>query len=52
MNHKARLALEEDVPELIALEIRLALDELGAMVGTIYADDLLDRIFTRLCIGK
>jgi len=25
---------------------------LGEMVGAIYSDDLLDRIFSRFCIGK
>jgi tRNA modification GTPase len=38
--------------ELIAAEVRLALDELGAVVGAVYTDDLLDRIFGRFCIGK
>ncbi|MCI0682071.1 MAG: tRNA modification GTPase [Gemmataceae bacterium] len=46
------LVLEEQPPELLALEIRLALEELGAMVGAVYTDDLLDRIFSRFCIGK
>ncbi len=40
------------MPELLALELRLALDEIGAMVGVVYTDDLLDRIFSRFCIGK
>jgi tRNA modification GTPase len=39
-------------PELAALELRGALDELGEMVGAVYTDDLLDRIFSRFCIGK
>jgi tRNA modification GTPase len=38
--------------ELIASEIRLALDELGQVVGAIYTEDILDRIFSRFCIGK
>jgi tRNA modification GTPase len=38
--------------ELVALELRSALDELGEMVGAVYTDDLLDRIFSRFCIGK
>jgi tRNA modification GTPase len=46
------LVLEEQPRELLALEIRVALEELGAMVGAVYTDDLLDRIFSRFCIGK
>jgi tRNA modification GTPase len=44
--------LYEDPPEVLALELRGTLDELGAMVGAVYTDDLLDRIFSRFCIGK
>jgi tRNA modification GTPase len=39
-------------PEILALELRTALDQLGEMVGAVYTDDLLDRIFSRFCIGK
>jgi tRNA modification GTPase len=46
------MALFEEPPELLAVELRGALDELGAMVGAVYTDDLLDRIFSRFCIGK
>ncbi len=46
------IALYEDPPELLALELRGALDQLGALVGAVYTDDLLDRIFSRFCIGK
>jgi tRNA modification GTPase len=38
--------------ELVAVELRLALDELGKAAGAVYTDDLLDRIFSRFCIGK
>lgn len=38
--------------ELIAAEIRIALDELGRVVGAVYTEDILDRIFSRFCIGK
>ena len=38
--------------ELIAFDLRLALDELGRVTGAIVADDVLDRIFARFCIGK
>lgn len=47
-----RVVLNAEPPELLALELRGALDELGEMVGAIYTDDLLDRIFSRFCIGK
>ncbi len=38
--------------ELIASELRVALDHLGQIVGVIYTDDVLDRVFSRFCIGK
>jgi tRNA modification GTPase len=44
--------LHEEPAELLALELRGALDQLGEMVGAVYTDDLLDRIFSRFCIGK
>ena len=45
------VVLNAEPPELLALEVR-ALDELGEIVGAVYTDDLLDRIFSRFCIGK
>lgn len=38
--------------ELIAMELREVLDHLGRIVGAVYTDDILDRIFSRFCIGK
>lgn len=38
--------------ELIALELREVLEHLGRIVGRVYTDDILDRIFSRFCIGK
>ncbi len=38
--------------ELIAAEVRLGLGELGMVVGAVYTDDILDRVFSRFCIGK
>ncbi len=38
--------------ELLAVEIRAALDELGRILGIVYTDDILDRIFSKFCIGK
>jgi tRNA modification GTPase len=40
------------VEELVAAEIRVALEELGKVVGTVYTEEVLDRIFSRFCIGK
>jgi tRNA modification GTPase len=38
--------------ELVAAELRVALEELGKVVGAVYTNDLLDRIFGTFCIGK
>jgi tRNA modification GTPase len=38
--------------ELVAIDLRLAVDELGKIVGVEVTDDILDRIFRRFCIGK
>ncbi|WZO95921.1 tRNA modification GTPase [Isosphaeraceae bacterium EP7] len=38
--------------ELVALDLRLAVDSLGQVVGATVNDDILDRIFSRFCIGK
>src|SRR5204862_6249065 len=37
--------LFQDPTEILALELRDALEQLGEMVGAVYTDDLLDRIF-------
>ena len=46
------IARKESDQELLAIEVRDALDELGAIAGEVYTDDILDRIFSRFCIGK
>lgn len=38
--------------ELVAGEVRLALEALGAVTGEAAAPDLLERIFARFCVGK
>jgi tRNA modification GTPase len=38
--------------ELIACELRESLEHLGRITGAVYTDDILDRIFSRFCIGK
>ncbi len=52
LNRAARLARRGTGEELVAAEVRAALDELGKVVGAVYTDDVLDRIFSRFCIGK
>jgi tRNA modification GTPase len=46
------LVLADDPPELVALELRAALDQIGETAGAVHTPDLLDRIFSRFCIGK
>jgi tRNA modification GTPase len=49
----ALAAVDQDVgEEFVAGEIRVALEELGRIAGAVYTDDILDRIFSRFCIGK
>ncbi|MBX3436394.1 MAG: tRNA modification GTPase [Planctomycetaceae bacterium] len=51
--NRARAAAESaQGDELVAVELRTALDRLGEIVGRVYTDDILDRIFSRFCIGK
>jgi tRNA modification GTPase len=47
-----RHALEADPPEVLATALRAALDQIGELAGAVYTPDLLDRIFSRFCIGK
>ncbi len=39
-------------PELIAVDVRLALDRFGALVGEAVTDDVLEALFSQFCIGK
>jgi len=50
---RARAALGDDLgEELVAAEVRLALEKLANVVGAVYTEDILDRVFSRFCIGK
>jgi len=44
------MKLEDEL--LVATELRIALEQLGLIVGAVYHDEMLDRIFSRFCIGK
>ncbi|NLJ41907.1 MAG: tRNA uridine-5-carboxymethylaminomethyl(34) synthesis GTPase MnmE [Clostridiales bacterium] len=39
-------------PDIIAIDIRDALDSLGAITGESVTDDLIDKIFSEFCLGK
>lgn len=41
-----------DAADVLALELREALDALGAVTGAVTTDELLDRVFSSFCIGK
>ena len=40
------------VPDLLALDIRYALNEIGLITGEVSNEDLLNNVFSKFCIGK
>ena len=46
------LTRHQDGHEFVASEIRVLSEALGEVTGAVYTDDLLDRVFSRFCIGK
>lgn len=51
--YAAEQALERDVPlDLVAVELRTALDHIGEITGHVSNEDILDRVFQDFCIGK
>lgn len=48
---RAQLAWTDDVV-LLANNVRAAAETLGRMTGEVYADDILDAVFSRFCVGK
>ncbi|MDB5336864.1 MAG: mnmE 1, partial [Planctomycetaceae bacterium] len=52
LSRAAELAEAGGGDEFLATDVREALDELGRITGALYTDDLLDRIFSKFCIGK
>ena len=50
---QARDALDRGISgDMLTLDLRAALQELGAITGEITNEDVLDQIFSRFCIGK
>jgi tRNA modification GTPase len=50
---RAEEGMERRTPiELVALELRSCLDYLGEIVGETTTEEVLERIFSRFCIGK
>ncbi len=39
-------------PDLVTVDLRIALDALGDIVGKTTTEDILDRIFSQFCVGK
>ena len=50
---KILMGIDEETPsDLIAIDIRNTLYQLGLITGEVTNDEVLDSIFTRFCIGK
>lgn len=50
---QAAVALRDDATlELIAMDLRIAVNAVGEIVGKTTTEDLLDSIFSQFCIGK
>ena len=52
LNRTAEAVSQHLSDDLIAVELRDTLDHIAHIVGAVYTDDILDRIFSRFCIGK
>ena len=52
LDRARQLVASDQGEELVAVEVRGALDAIGQVTGEIYTDDILDRLFSRFCIGK
>ena len=51
--HNGLVAIDDtQYAECLALELRMALQALGEIVGLVTNEDILDQIFQEFCIGK
>ncbi|MFM8840387.1 MAG: tRNA uridine-5-carboxymethylaminomethyl(34) synthesis GTPase MnmE [bacterium] len=46
------MAQQNMTTDVLAIELRSALDTVGLILGTIYTEDLLNDVFANFCIGK
>jgi tRNA modification GTPase len=44
--------VKADLPELAAVDMRLALRHVGSLTGRVHIEDILDVVFKEFCIGK
>lgn len=50
---QAAQALDQNLPaECVAADLRQASQALGALIGEVSTEDVLDRVFERFCLGK
>ncbi len=52
VSNAIELTQNQNGHEFVAAELRRCAGCLGEVTGAIYTDDILDRVFTRFCIGK
>lgn len=52
LGHAAEVVRAGGGQELVAAELRMAMDAVGRVTGTVYTEEILDSIFGRFCIGK
>ncbi len=49
----AHAAIRDRIPpELVAVDVQEAIDQIGSITGVVTSEDVLDRIFADFCIGK
>jgi tRNA modification GTPase len=50
--HARQATLDSAGEEIVASELRLALEQIAEVAGTVANNDILDALFSRFCIGK
>ena len=52
LGRASRAAAAGEPGEIVALELRESLAAIGEVTGKVVGEDLLERIFSRFCVGK